>query len=275
MADRTLGRTMRAQLGRIRESTTRWQVYARLRNDIVALDLAPGQAVSEAELAEVYGVSRTPVREALIRLTEDHLVEVVPQLGTYVTRISVREVTDVHFIRETMELATLPHVVERITKEDEAQLRDLLAKQRFATERGDLAMWFATDEELHFTLQQIGDHMRTWSIISWAKAHLDRVRMLSRPDATQLAKLNAKHTALIDHLARKRLPAAERVLTEHLRQVLGLLEPLRAEHSDYFVVEEPPAGPAYSGDSPASASGRRRTGSGHASGTPRTPVKGR
>lgn len=275
MADRMLGRTMRAQLGRIRESTTRWQVYAQLRSDIVSLDLAPGQAVSEAELAEVYGVSRTPVREALIRLAEDHLVEVVPQAGTYVTRISVREVTDVHFIRETMELATLPHIAERMTEEDEAQLRDLLAKQRWATERGDVAAWFASDEELHFTLQQVGDHMRTWSVISWAKAHLDRVRMLARPDGAQLATLHARHTALIDNLAAKRLKPAEQVLTEHLREVLGLLEPLREAHSGYFVVDEAPAGPAYSRVSSASASGRRRTGSGHSSGTPKAPVKRR
>ena len=275
MADRTLGRTMRAQLGRVRESTARWQVYAQLRSDIVTLDLAPGQAVSEAELAEVYGVSRTPVREALIRLTEDHLVEVVPQLGTYVTRISVREVTDVHFIRESLELATLPHMVERISDDDEAQLRDLLAKQRWATDRGDLAAWFATDEELHFTLQQIGDHVRTWSVISWAKAHLDRVRMLSRPDAAQLATLHAQHTALIDSLAANRLATAERVLTEHLREVLGLLEPLREAHSGYFVLDEPAAGPAYSQVSSDSASGRRRTGSGHASGTSKAPAKRR
>ncbi len=275
MADRTLGRTMRAQLGRIRESTTRWQVYAQLRNDIVALDLAPGQAISEAELAEVYGISRTPVREALIRLTEEHLIEVVPQLGTYVAMISVREVTDVHFIRETMELATLPHIVERITEEDEAQLRDLLAKQRFATERGDVAGWFATDEELHFTLQQISDHMRTWSVISWTKAHLDRVRILSRPDATQLATLHARHTALVDNLAAKRLAPAERVLTEHLREVLGLLEPLRAAHSGYFVADETAAAPAYSRVSSAKANGRRRTGSGQASGTSKAPARRR
>lgn len=267
MTDRTLGRTMRAQLGRIRESTTRWQVYAQLRSDIVTLDLPPGRAVSEAELAEVYGVSRTPIREALIRLAEDHLIEVVPQLGSYVTRISVREVTDVLFIRETLELATLADIADRMTEDDEAQLRDLLARQRSAAERGDAAAWFSTDEELHFTLQQIGDHMRTWSVIGWAKAHLDRVRILSRPDIDRLTAMHARHAALVDDLAAKRVGAAAQVLTEHLREVLGLLPSLQDAHDDYFVSDDTPVGSAYSRVSAASASGRRRTGSGQASGT--------
>lgn len=268
MPDRIVGRGRRAQLGRIRGSTTRWQVYAQLRAEIVSLGLVPGTPVSEAELAEAYGVSRTPVREALIRLAEDHLVDVVPQFGTFVTRINVREVTDVLFIRETVERATLADIAERITDDDEADLRDLLGRQERAARRGDLTAWFAADEELHFTLQQIGDHMHTWSVIGWAKAHLDRVRMLSRPDAAALGTLHGTHTALVDHLVAGRVAEAGELLAGHLREVLDLLEPLQREHADYFSDEVRPAGPL--AGSAATASGRRRTSSGQASGTPRT-----
>jgi len=265
MSDRTLGRTMRAQLGRVRQSTTRWQVYAQMRADIMNLSLAPGRAVSEAELAEVYGVSRTPIREALIRLTEDHLIEVVPQLGSFVTRISTREVTDVHFIRVSLEVATLAGIAERMTDDDVSLLEDLLTQERLAAERGDLAAWFAADEELHYTLQQIGDHTRTWSVIGWAKAHMDRVRILANPDAERLESMRAQHAALVESLAAKDVAAAERILVAHLGEVLELLGPLVREHPAYF--DEAPAGSAYSGVSAARSRGRRRTASGQASGT--------
>src|ERR671938_1085574 len=81
----------------------RAQVYAALRDAIIRAELAPGRQLSENELAAWLGVSRTPVREALVRLRDERLVAIVPQLGTYVSRISPQAVSDAHFIREALE----------------------------------------------------------------------------------------------------------------------------------------------------------------------------
>jgi DNA-binding GntR family transcriptional regulator len=114
-------------------------VYQDLREQIVSVALDPGSRLSENELAAGYGVSRTPVREALIRLADDGLVEVFPQLGTYVSRISVREVREAQFIREALETAALPLVAERAGPADYTRLEAVLAEQRAARADGDLA----------------------------------------------------------------------------------------------------------------------------------------
>jgi DNA-binding GntR family transcriptional regulator len=226
------------QLSRMRDSSTRSQVHAQLRGEIVSLEMVPGQVLSESELADQYGVSRTPVREALIRLADENLVEVVPQLGTFVSRISVRDVTEAQFIRETLERASLPHAIKRLTADEEAHLRSLLAKQSDAGRRGDLTEWFSTDEQLHRALLEIAGHPKTWSVVSSIKAHLDRVRILSLPDPKILASMHSQHATLVDHVSNKRTRQADKLLTEHLRGVLTVLEPLEKQHPDYFLLDD-------------------------------------
>ncbi|WP_166345762.1 GntR family transcriptional regulator [Phytoactinopolyspora limicola] len=237
MAVRALGASRRAQVGALRGASTRAQVYQLIRRAIVSLELLPGQALSENELAAQYAVSRTPVREALIRLADEGLVEVVPQFGTFVSRISVQDVIEVRFIRETLELASLPHAVERIGPEGERKLRRILAEQEDAEQQGDLQQWFTTDEDLHRTLLEIGGHPKIWPIVSSAKAHLDRVRMLPMPDPGHLQELRAQHSAIVDHVVAKDLPAAEQVLRHHLQLALDALKPLEERFPDYFSEE--------------------------------------
>lgn len=235
---RALGSPRRAQLNVLRGASTRAQVYALLRRAIVYLDLPPGQGLSENELAARYGVSRTPVREAIIRLAGEGLVEVAPQLGTFVSRISAREVVEIQFIRETLELASLPDAIKNVTAADEAYLRALLEEQAEAGRTGDLRRWFATDEDLHRSLLEIGGHPRVWSVVSQAKAHLDRVRMLTLPDPEILAELHAQHREIVDTVAAKKRRQAHDVLRQHLRIALDVLKPLEEQFPDYFVADE-------------------------------------
>lgn len=239
-----LGNQRRNSLGSLRSGSTRSQVYAMLREAIVSLEMLPGQALSENELAGRYNLSRTPIREALIRLADEDLVEVVPQLGTFVSRISVRDVTEVQFIRETLERASLPHAIRKLTARDERYLWNLLDEQEEAGRDGDLQRWFATDEDLHRTLLEIGGHPKAWSVVSSAKAHLDRVRMLSLPEPEILAELHAQHHAIVGHVVAKERRKADTVLTGHLRIALDILESLETEHPDYFLDEDAAAQPA-------------------------------
>ena len=90
------------------------QAFAALRHAIVTLKLRPGQSFSEQEVAQQLGVSRTPVREAFIKLADAGLVEVLPQRGTFVRKISVKAVKDARFVREAIELAVLRQAVGRL-----------------------------------------------------------------------------------------------------------------------------------------------------------------
>src|SRR3954469_7454992 len=95
----------------IRERTlgtsARDQAYVALRAAIVGAQLEPGRRLSENQLAELIGVSRTPVRDALARLRDERLVAIVPQLGTFVTYIDEEAVADAHFVREALEVGAV------------------------------------------------------------------------------------------------------------------------------------------------------------------------
>src|SRR3954452_16719291 len=112
-------------------------VYERLRDAIVSTELEPGRQISENELAEMLGVSRTPVREAVAKLRDDQLVEVVPQLGTFVSRISVAGVDDAQFLREALECSAVRLAAERVDKADVATLHALIARQESARDAAD------------------------------------------------------------------------------------------------------------------------------------------
>ncbi|HEX6336993.1 MAG TPA: GntR family transcriptional regulator [Jiangellaceae bacterium] len=238
MTRRVLGAPRRSQLDTLRGASTRSHVYNVLRRAIVTLEFLPGQALSENELAAKYAVSRTPVREALIRLADEGLVEVVPQLGTFVSRISARDVIEVRFIRETLERASLPDAINRIGRDDERKLRRLLEEQQEAEQDGDLQRWFTTDEDLHRTLLEIGGHPKIWPIVSSTKAHLDRVRMLSLPDPGLLRELHSQHRAIVENVIAKEQNKADDVLRHHLQLALSALQSLEKRYPDYFILDD-------------------------------------
>src|SRR5688572_2727730 len=107
----------------------RAQVYSVLRESVIIGELPPGALISENDLALRYGVSRTPAREAIIRLAEEGLVEVLPQRGTFVSRISVPDVREMQFVRQTLERASLRHAVDRISADAQRSLRRILRDQ--------------------------------------------------------------------------------------------------------------------------------------------------
>jgi GntR family transcriptional regulator, rspAB operon transcriptional repressor len=218
--------------------SVRAQAHAILREAIVSLRLPPGHPVSENELAAQLGVSRTPVREAIIRLAGEGLVEVYPQRGSAVSRISQREVREAQFIREALERATLANAAERLDAGGASQLDAILAEQRAAHTTGDVARFLAADDALHRSLTEVGGHHQVWPVIHSAKGHLDRVRWLSLPTPAMIEQLIVEHSAIVAALGRGDLASADRQLTAHLRRVLEQLPRLAAEHPELFLTGE-------------------------------------
>ncbi|CCQ13717.1 Transcriptional regulator, GntR family (fragment), partial [Rhodococcus sp. AW25M09] len=130
-----------------RKVTARERAYRELRLRIVSLTLPPGSPLSENELAEHLSVSRTPVRESLILLAEEGLVQVFPQLGTFVSRVDTDRVADAQFVREAIETASLSDAVASRSDDDLAALRANLTAQ---AEPGiDMDQFFELDEQFH------------------------------------------------------------------------------------------------------------------------------
>jgi DNA-binding GntR family transcriptional regulator len=212
-------------------------LYAALRDQIVRAELAPGERLSEAELGERLGVSRTPIREALGRLRDDRLVEVRPQIGTFVSRISPQSVSDAQFIREALECTAVRVSAELADEESMAQLQENLRAQERATDRIDIDSWLLLDDTFHRHLCDLSGHPAVWPVNERAKSHLNRLRRLSLTMPEYLPSMVEDHRAVADAVADHDPDAAEIALREHLRAVLREVPRIREQHPDYF--EEP------------------------------------
>ena len=223
---------------RDRRSRPRGRIYVLLRDAIVSAELAPGRQLTENERAARPGVSRTPIREALQRLRDDRLVEIVPQLGTFVTRISESAVADAQFVREALECAAIRGAALRARDQDLAGLEAVIRRQEAAREAADFDRFYVLDDELHRALCDLSGHEIAWSLSQRAKGHLNRVRRLSLPEPGYLMEMISEHRAVVAAVAARDPDAAEHALRHHLRMVLSTLPAIRAQHPDYFESEE-------------------------------------
>jgi DNA-binding GntR family transcriptional regulator len=219
--------------------SARDQVYAALREAIVSAELEPGRQLSENELAELLGVSRTPVREALARLRDERLIAIVPQLGTFVTLISPQAVADAEFVREALECSAIRLATPRATENDLAELQVNLAAQDRAQETGDAGAFDRLDDDLHHRLCELSGHEVAWWLSRRANGQLDRVRRLSLPEPGYLGEMVAEHRAVVAAVAAGDVDLAETRLRHHLRMVLSPLPQIRAAHPEYFEEEDP------------------------------------
>jgi DNA-binding GntR family transcriptional regulator len=225
-------------LGARASTRARDHVYVKLREAIVTAELEPGRQLSENELAGRLGVSRTPIREALVRLRDERLVEIVPQLGTFVARISDRQLADAQFVREALECAAIRLAATRARPADVLGLEAILARQEAARDARDPDGFHRLDEELHAALCELSGHGVAWRLAGRANGHLERVRRLSLPEPDYLAEMVAEHGQVVAAVEAGDPDAAETTLRHHLRMVLSMLPGIRAEHPGWFEEEE-------------------------------------
>jgi DNA-binding GntR family transcriptional regulator len=168
------------------------------------------------------------------RLRDDQLVDVVPQLGTYVSRISVAGVDDAQFLREALECSAVRLAAERADAGDVAQLGALITRQELARDAADADAFFVLDDELHSTLCELSGRPIAWTIVARANGHLNRVRRLSLAEPSYIAEMIDEHKAVVDAVGRGEPDAAEQALRHHLRMVLSDLPNIRRDHPEYF-----------------------------------------
>jgi DNA-binding GntR family transcriptional regulator len=219
---------------RVSGGSTRAQVYELLRASIETVEFPPGLRLSETELAERLGVSRTPVREALLGLRDDRMVQIVPQLGTFVTRITRASLEDAQFIRESLECAAVADAAANACADQIAGLRGIVTRQAQTRDEADLERFYSLDDEFHSSLCRIGGRSIAWSISQRASGHLNRVRRLSLPMHDYIAEMVSQHTTVVDAVAEHDLDGATGALRAHLSRVLFGLGEIALEHPDYF-----------------------------------------
>lgn len=213
------------------------QVYRRLRQAIITNRFQPGQQLSEKEIATAFGLSRQPVREAFIKLAEAGLVRVLPQRGTFVVKISRRQVAEARFVREAVEVAVIRRACTDLTPTALERLKQVIPEQDEAARTLDQVRFQALDDAFHrgFALG-IGCE-QAWHVIEGIKAQMDRVRFLSLRDASPMPYLIDQHRAILAAVERRDPDAAEAATRVHLGELLHTLPRLAAEFAGLFEVE--------------------------------------
>jgi DNA-binding GntR family transcriptional regulator len=208
--------------------------YGWLRGEILSGRLRPGQALSENEVAQQLGVSRTPIREAIIRLESDGLLAVRPQVGTTVAPIDVDVVADVQFLREAIECRTIALAAQRASAADARALRAQLKEQARVAARGDHAAFVPLDDLMHQKLVAMAGRPRVWHAIEDAKAQLDRVRFLSLEDPAWLAAIHRQHETIVEHVLGRDARGAVAAMSQHLRAVFASIATIAKSSPEYF-----------------------------------------
>ncbi|WP_372399972.1 GntR family transcriptional regulator [Azospirillum sp. HJ39] len=219
-------------------------IHRDLRAEIVSLKRKPGDPIAEKQIAEAYGVSRTPVREAVLRLADEGLIEIFPQSGTFVSRIPLGALPEAGVIRKVLERATVRFAAERATRSQIAALRAGLERQREVDATGDADGFHQADEAFHAQITEMAGYPGFWTIIQQAKVQLDRCRRLTLPVPGRMRTVIAEHEAIVEAIAGHDPDAAERSLVRHLDNLQITVDDVRNAAPLYFsgsLIEDPAA----------------------------------
>ncbi|QIO55944.1 GntR family transcriptional regulator (plasmid) [Rhizobium leguminosarum bv. trifolii] len=219
---------------RLRRITTAGAIYERLYADIVSLRMPPGMSLQEKRIADDFGVSRTPVREALLRLSEGGLVDIYPQSGTVVSRVPVSAIPEAVVVRKALEGATVEAAALTATAADIAHLEAIIARQQAHAATGNASGFHEEDEAFHEAITQISGYPGIWATLKTVKVQIDRARRLTLPVLGRMDTVVQEHTIIRDALAAHDAAVARSAMTHHLSAVIPDVDELRARYPDYF-----------------------------------------
>jgi|SRR5690349_6685717 len=209
------------------------QVFERLREAIIALELTPGTTLSRASLAAQFGVSSTPVRDALMRLEEEGLVDVFPQHATVVSPIDLTLARQAHFLRRSLELEIVRSLALAPDAHLVTRLRSIVAQQQAATKANDLVGFEASDQEFHRLFFDAAKMHDLWLLVQSRSGHIDRLRRLNLPSPGKIQGILRHHKLIVEAIADGKPDAAQEHLRDHLSGTLSHVDQISAKYPGY------------------------------------------
>ncbi|MBN7576173.1 GntR family transcriptional regulator [Clostridium sp. 2-1] len=219
---------------KISKNSTSKAIYHNLREEIINLYLEPGTSISEKELSEKYRVSRTPVREALVRLAQEGLVQIYPQKGTVVSLIDLSAVEEERFLREHLERAVVKEACMEFSEENILALEMNLKFQKMYIENKDYKKLFNTDEEFHKIIFEGCSKKRIWNSINDGSTEFQRIRVLRLTVNSSWDNIYLQHKEIFNAIKNKNPEMAEEFMKKHLNMVIFDKTQVRESYPNYF-----------------------------------------
>lgn len=217
------------------------QIHDFLRKHITETNIKPGTLLSENSLSEHFHVSRQPVREALMRLSYEGLLSVLPQRGSIVELISISELVQTVFVRTAIEKECVLNIVNLDAKTRRtclSQIEKVIDQQHRCKHDVDMrSNYMRLDDLFHEKLCALSCAPMAWETIQSIKGQMDRIRYLSVEEVTPIDGITQEHEEIFDHLKNDNLDTAIKLLSEHLSKIKETHKTIIKKYSDWFTPE--------------------------------------
>jgi DNA-binding GntR family transcriptional regulator len=219
---------------RISGENNKVYAYRVIKAGIMSLELKPGQGISEIGLAEALNLSRTPIREVLAKLREENLVEVIPQVGTYVSKIKLQLVNEASFMRFNLEREILKQSCESFPSKSLLELKRNIDLQKELVGRKTMEPEFhKLDTRFHRTIFQGQQKENVWEAITRLSTHYNRIRLLSEIEYN-FEKAIIQHEKIVTIIENKESEKVEEIVSQHILEPMELWKSLFDEKSPYL-----------------------------------------
>lgn len=218
------------------------QVYSYLRTLIIQNKLQPGMQLSENDLSTHCQVSRQPVHDALARLSQDNLIEIRPQIGSFVKKISITNLNEVCFIRSSVECNAVRESVW-LTEAARAKIIDKLNKnleqqRRLNEKSGSYEKFLALDDTFHSLICSFSETTMAWELIQSIKGNMDRIRFFTFANISRIGDLIEEHQQIVDAIAKKDIELCCSLLRTHLYVIASTYRQAMQEREGWFLNED-------------------------------------
>lgn len=217
------------------------RIYDKLHHDITNLILPPGTPLLEREIATEFNASRTPVREAVLRLVKEMLVEVVPKSGTFVARIPLSVLPEALVARRALERDLTARAAINATAAQKLHLRAIVEDNREAAASDSQSVFDQTDGAFHAQIAEMSGFPGLWRLIRQIKTPMDRHRHLTLPMANRMNQVVEEHGLIADAIDQGDAELAAERMDHHLRQLKSDTVETIKRHPSYFIYDIDPA----------------------------------
>lgn len=222
------------QKERMKKGSAREFIYQTLRDKILKLELKPGAKISESEISHQLKVSRTPVRESFLKLSQEDLIEIYPQKGTFVSLIDLDLLEEGRFVRENIERAIVRMACAGFPEEYRFQLETNLKMQEVCNEKRNYSRLYQLDDQFHKILFFGCGKIRTWNLMQQMNTHFNRMRHLRLFSSLEWDVIVAQHKEIFRLITEQKADLADQAMIQHLRLAVTEIDLLISQYPDYF-----------------------------------------
>lgn len=213
----------------------RGNVFDELRREILDLTLKPGTELNLNQLSTKYGVSRSPVRDAVKELAGEHLIDIYPQRGTYVSRINLRMAEDERFIRLNLELGSIPDFINNVNDDLISEMEELIEKQEKAFALRDTSLLLKLDDQFHSVIFNGAGREGVFDFILTRNGNYHRMRLISFMFDAISEDVIRQHRVLLDAIKDKDMESLFSLDRAHMTKLKKETVSFRETMPQYFL----------------------------------------